>query len=83
MGTAEGIVEFRDVSFKYEEKMVLRDINLHIDKNETMAIVGESGVGKTTLVNLILRFYDVSLGSISIDGIDVRDVQHRFPAGAT
>jgi subfamily B ATP-binding cassette protein MsbA len=54
--------------------MVLNNINLRINRNETVAIVGESGVGKTTLVNLILRFYDVTLGSISIDGIDIRDV---------
>jgi subfamily B ATP-binding cassette protein MsbA len=69
----EGEIEFSDVSFKYEDKMVLNGINLHISKNETVAIVGESGVGKTTLVNLILRFYDVSDGSIRLDGIDIRD----------
>ena len=57
LGAVEGIVDFKGVSFKYEDKMVLKDINLHIDKHETLAIVGESGVGKTTLVNLILRFY--------------------------
>lgn len=74
LAAAQGIVDFKGVSFKYEDKMVLNDINLHIDKHETVAIVGESGVGKTTLVNLILRFYDVSLGSIGVDGIDIRDV---------
>jgi ATP-binding cassette, subfamily B, bacterial MsbA len=71
----EGIVDFKDVSFKYEDKMVLKDINLHINKHETLAIVGESGVGKTTLVNLMLRFYDVTLGSISLDGNDLRDIR--------
>ena len=70
----QGLLEFKAVSFRYEEKMVLNNINLRIDRNETVAIVGESGVGKTTLVNLILRFYDVALGSISIDGIDIRDL---------
>jgi subfamily B ATP-binding cassette protein MsbA len=53
--------------------MILKDINLRIDKNEVLAIVGESGVGKTTLVNLIPRFYDVSKGCIEVDGIDIRD----------
>jgi len=73
LAAVQGTLEFRGVSFKYEDRMVLNDINLRINRNETVAIVGESGVGKTTLVNLILRFYDVSLGSISIDGIDIRD----------
>ena len=68
-----GVIEFTDVSFKYEEKMVLKGINLRIRKNETVALVGESGVGKTTLVNLILRFYDVTQGSIRVDGVDIRD----------
>jgi subfamily B ATP-binding cassette protein MsbA len=71
----QGVIEFKNVSFKYEEKMVLKDINLRINKNETVAIVGESGGGKTTLVNLIPRFYDVLDGSVSLDGVDVRDVK--------
>jgi subfamily B ATP-binding cassette protein MsbA len=74
LADVQGTLEFRAVSFKYEDRMVLNNINLRINRNETVAIVGESGVGKTTLVNLILRFYDVTLGSISIDGIDIRDV---------
>ena len=74
LADVQGMLEFRAVSFKYEDRMVLNNINLRINRNETVAIVGESGVGKTTLVNLILRFYDVTLGSISIDGIDIRDV---------
>ena len=60
--------------FKYDEKMVLKNINLRIEKNEVIALVGESGVGKTTLANLIPRFYDISEGRLEIDGIDVRDV---------
>jgi subfamily B ATP-binding cassette protein MsbA len=71
---SQGIIEFCDVSFRYEEKMVLRNVNLKIDKNETVAIVGQSGGGKTTLVNLIPRFYDVVGGTVKIDGIDVRDL---------
>jgi len=70
----KGIIEFKDVYFKYEEKMVLKNINLKIDQNEVLAIVGESGVGKTTLANLIPRFYDVAKGSIEIDNIDIRNI---------
>jgi subfamily B ATP-binding cassette protein MsbA len=77
LGKAEGKIEFRDVSFGYEAKTILKDINLKVDKSEVIAIVGESGVGKTTLVNLIPRFYDVIEGSITIDGIDIRDVTFR------
>jgi subfamily B ATP-binding cassette protein MsbA len=71
----QGVIEFEHVSFKYEEKLVLKDINLRIDKNETVAIVGTSGGGKTTLVNLIPRFYDVVGGSVRLDGVDVRDIK--------
>jgi subfamily B ATP-binding cassette protein MsbA len=67
-------VEFRNLSFKYEDELVLRNINLTVRAGETLAIVGKSGGGKTTLVNLIPRFYDVTEGSILIDGIDIRDL---------
>ncbi|MCS7281651.1 MAG: lipid A export permease/ATP-binding protein MsbA [Desulfobacterota bacterium] len=71
----EGEIEFVNVSFKYEDRYILKNVNLKIKKHEIVAIVGESGVGKTTLVNLIPRFYDVTEGSIRIDGIDVRDIK--------
>lgn len=71
----QGEIEFVNVSFKYEDRYVLRNVNLKIKKKEIVAIVGESGVGKTTLVNLIPRFYDVTEGCVKIDGIDVRDMK--------
>ncbi|HAR96611.1 MAG TPA: lipid A export permease/ATP-binding protein MsbA [Deltaproteobacteria bacterium] len=70
----QGSIEFSNVFFKYEEKMVLNNVNLRIEKNEVLAIVGESGVGKSTLLNLIPRFYDVTSGSIMIDQTDIRAV---------
>lgn len=66
-------IEFKEVSFRYEEDFVLRGIDLQVRSGETLAIVGRSGGGKTTMVNLIPRFYDVSEGSICIDGTDLRD----------
>ncbi len=67
-------IEYQDVSFKYEEDWVLKNINLHIKTGEVVAFVGSSGGGKTTLVNLLPRFYDVSFGKVLIDGWDIRDV---------
>lgn len=68
------IVEFRNVRFRYEDNPVLTGIDLTVHAGETIAIVGTSGGGKTTLVNLIPRFYDVTEGSIMIDGQDIRDL---------
>ncbi len=68
-----GIV-FDNVDFKYEDTAVLKNISLEAKKGEIIAFVGPSGVGKTTLVNLIPRFYDPSGGSVRIDGIDIKDV---------
>ncbi|MEI7591039.1 MAG: ABC transporter transmembrane domain-containing protein, partial [Deltaproteobacteria bacterium] len=67
-------IEFRNVSFSYEDTLVLKNVNLNICVGELVAFVGVSGSGKTTLVNLIPRFYDVTDGAVFIDGIDVRDV---------
>ena len=67
-------IEFRDVSFKYADKWVLRDINLTIEKGKTIALVGQSGGGKSTLVDLIPRYYDVQEGEVLIDGINVKDL---------
>ncbi len=74
LGKVDGRITFEDVSFRYDEKMVLNNIDLAIEKNEVIAVVGKSGAGKTTLVNLIPRFYDTTVGTIRIDGIDIRDV---------
>lgn len=71
-----GDVEFKDVTFRYNEDTVnvLKDFSLKIHKGEVIAIVGSSGAGKTTIANLIPRFYEVNSGSITIDGHDIRDV---------
>lgn len=67
-------IQFKDVYFEYvPNQPVLKDINLTIPKNETLAIVGNSGGGKSTLVNLLPRFYDIKSGSITIDGKDIKD----------
>ena len=68
-------IEFRNVSFAYGEKYVLRGINLTIPKGKTIAIVGQSGSGKSTLVDLIPRYYDVQEGQVLIDGVDVRELR--------
>ena len=67
-------IEIRNVTFSYDNEPVLKNINLHIKSGEVVAFVGMSGGGKTTLVNLIPRFYDVTEGEILIDGHDIRDV---------
>jgi subfamily B ATP-binding cassette protein MsbA len=70
----ERCIEFRDVSFKYGEQWVLRHINLTIEKGKTVALVGQSGGGKSTLVDLIPRYYDVQEGEVLIDGINVKEL---------
>lgn len=67
-------IEFRHVSFRYGELWVLRDINLTIEKGKTIALVGQSGGGKSTMVDLIPRYYDVQEGEVLIDGINVKDL---------
>ena len=74
-----GTVEFNHVSFAYPEagENVLTDIHFKAEKGETVAIIGSTGSGKSTLVNLIPRFYDVTEGSVSVDGVDVRDMSQK------
>jgi len=75
MPTIKGNVTFDRVSFRYEEgKNILNDVSFHINTGESIALVGPTGAGKSTIINLLSRFYDVNEGSVKIDGIDVRDV---------
>lgn len=77
----EGI-EYHNVSFQYEEgRTVLNDISLSIPRGKTIALVGQSGSGKSTLVDLLPRFYDVTEGSITIDGVDIRNLSLRSLRG--
>ena len=70
-----GTVEFKNVSFKYPDadEYLLRDISFKVNKGETIAFIGSTGSGKSTLINLVPRFYDVTDGEILVDGVDVRD----------
>jgi ABC-type multidrug transport system fused ATPase/permease subunit len=78
MTDMRGEVEFDHVDFDYVEDIpVLRDINLHVNPGETIALVGSTGAGKTTFTALILRFYEVTRGRILIDGIDLKQIQRR------
>lgn len=71
----KGNISYKDVTFGYENKdKILKNLNLHINAGETVALVGPSGAGKTTLCSLLPRFYDVDEGAIQIDGIDIRDL---------
>ncbi|MBQ9338925.1 MAG: ABC transporter ATP-binding protein [Paludibacteraceae bacterium] len=73
-----GVIDYEDVSFSYEnDESVLSHINLHVDAGKSVAIVGPSGGGKTTLCSLLPRFYDVTSGNVRIDGIDIRDVTQK------
>lgn len=73
-----GLIEFKNVDFSYTDDVkLIDDMNLIINKKETMAIVGSTGAGKTTLVNLIMRFYDIDSGSIELDGKDIRQITKK------
>jgi ATP-binding cassette subfamily B protein len=74
LATCEGRIRFEDVSFRYGDEPVLRSIDLEVQPGETLAIVGVTGSGKTTLASLVPRLYDVTVGRVTIDGHDVRDL---------
>ncbi|MBP6610732.1 MAG: ABC transporter ATP-binding protein [Paludibacter sp.] len=69
------VIEYKNVSFKYQTEWVLKDVNVRIEKGKTIAFVGQSGSGKSTLVDLLPRYYDVVEGQICIDGVDIRDIK--------
>src|SRR3989344_2722239 len=73
----KGVIEFRNVSFKYNKKYIFRNFNLKIGQNEKVAIVGHSGSGKSTLIKLLYRLYDVEKGSILIDGKNIRHLKQE------
>lgn len=73
----EGNVTFEHVQFGYDKELLMKDVNIDVKKGQTVAIVGPTGAGKTTLMNLLLRFYDVKGGSIKIDGVDIRDMKRE------
>ncbi|MEO7665312.1 MAG: ABC transporter ATP-binding protein, partial [Candidatus Limnocylindrales bacterium] len=78
LGRARGEVAFDGVSFRYEpERPLIDDLGLHVAAGRTVAIVGPTGAGKTTLVNLLMRFYEIDAGRISVDGIDTRSVDRN------
>jgi subfamily B ATP-binding cassette protein MsbA len=75
ISTLKDSIEYRNVTFAYDEKVVLNNVSLKIEKGKTIALVGQSGSGKTTFVDLLPRFYDVIGGQILIDGIDLRELK--------
>ena len=76
----KGVIEFRNVSFKYPDadECVLEGINLKVEQGETIAFIGSTGSGKSTLINLIPRFYDVTSGEILIDGVNIKDMKEEY-----
>jgi len=77
LGTVRGEIVYDHVLFDYEGQSVLQDITIKINPGQAVAIVGESGVGKSTLLDLLPRFYDVASGAIRIDGVDIRNVTQK------
>jgi subfamily B ATP-binding cassette protein MsbA len=73
LSTFKNSIEFKNVSFSYDDKVILKNINLKIEKGKTLALVGSSGAGKSTLADLIPRFHDVTEGELLIDGVNIKD----------
>ena len=74
-------ITLQNISFKYEDEYVLKNFNLQVTKGSTVALVGQSGSGKSTIANLVTRFYDVNEGEISIDGVDIRNMSKKSLRG--
>jgi len=74
-------IQLKNASFKYEDEYVLRDFNLSIPKGHTVALVGQSGSGKSTIANLVTRFYDLNEGTITIDGVDIKNLTKKSLRG--
>ena len=75
---AKGAIDLRHVAFSYTpDRRLIEDLNLQVEPGQRIAIVGPTGCGKTTLINLLMRFYDVNEGSISVDGTDIRDITRK------
>ena len=73
--TFEDKIEIKNINFRYEEENVLKNFSITVPKGKTIALVGQSGSGKSTIANLLTRFYDVNEGSITIDGLDIKDMK--------
>ncbi|WP_047245071.1 ABC transporter ATP-binding protein [Maribacter thermophilus] len=80
-GSFDSDITLKNISFKYEDEYVLKNFNLQVQKGSTVALVGQSGSGKSTIANLVTRFYDVNEGEISIDGIDIRNMTKKSLRG--
>jgi ATP-binding cassette subfamily B protein len=74
LGSVQGAVSFEGVTFAYRDKAVLHDFDLHIPAGQIVAVVGETGAGKTTMARLLARFYDPTAGRVALDGVDVRSI---------
>ena len=76
-----GSIQFKDVEFHYPTRMnvvILNDFNLKIEEGKTTALVGYSGGGKSTIISLMLRFYDITAGAILLDGVDIRNIDLKY-----
>jgi subfamily B ATP-binding cassette protein MsbA len=81
MTTFKECISLKNISFKYKDQYVLKDFSLEIEKGKTVALVGQSGSGKSTIANLLTRFYDVNEGSIEIDGVDIKNISKKSLRG--
>ena len=77
MKRAKGEVAFEHVDFGYGDDLLIEDMNIHVYPGQTVAIVGPTGAGKTTLINLLMRFYELNGGTIKIDGLDTRKMSRK------